>query len=67
MDVNEISSRPEATDDVPDSCQEPDRKGGDTAKVVIILTGHNSGGYVTEHGTGKGAAQRIHRGRVTRK
>ncbi len=36
MDVNNISSRPETTNDVPESCQEPDRKGGDTAKVIII-------------------------------
>ncbi len=41
MDVNNISSRPETTDDVPESCQET-RKGGDTAvtiaKVIIIPT-----------------------------
>jgi hypothetical protein len=38
MDVNVISSWLETTDDVPDSCQEPDRpgKGEDTAKVIII-------------------------------
>ena len=29
MDVNDISSRLETTVDVPDSCQEPDRKGGE--------------------------------------
>ena len=28
MDVNDISSRLETTVDVPDSCQEPDRKRG---------------------------------------
>ena len=28
----------ETTVDVPDSCQEPDRKGGDTAKMIIIPT-----------------------------
>ena len=38
MDVNAISSRLKTTVDVPDSCQEPDRKGGDTAKVIIIPT-----------------------------
>ena len=38
MDVNDISSRLETTVYVPDSCQEPDRKGGDTAKVIIIPT-----------------------------
>ena len=38
MDVNDISSRLETTVDVPDSCQGPDRKGGDTAKVIIIPT-----------------------------
>ena len=36
MDVNDISSRPETTIDVPVCCQEPDRRGGDTAKVIII-------------------------------
>ncbi len=36
MDVNDISSRLETTDDVPESCQEPNRKGGDTAKVIIV-------------------------------
>ena len=38
MDVNDISSRLETIVDVPDSCQEPDRKGGNTAQVIIILT-----------------------------
>ena len=40
MDVNDImiSSRQETTDDVPESCQEPNRKRGDTAKVIIIPT-----------------------------
>ena len=39
MEVNDsydISSLQETADDVPDSCQEPSRKGGDTAKVIII-------------------------------
>ncbi len=36
MDVNDVSSRPETADNVPESCQEPNRKGGDTAKVIII-------------------------------
>jgi hypothetical protein len=38
MDVIDISSRPETTDDIPESCQEPDRKGGDIPKVIIIPT-----------------------------
>ncbi len=38
MDVNDISSRPETTYDVPESCQEPNRKEGDTANVIIIPT-----------------------------
>ena len=33
-----MTSRPGTTDDVPDSCQEPNRKGGDAAKVIIIPT-----------------------------
>ena len=28
----------ETTDDVPESCEEPNRKGADTAKVIIIPT-----------------------------
>ncbi len=36
MDVNNISSLQETTNDLPESCQEPNRKGGDTAKVIII-------------------------------
>ena len=35
MDDNDISSRPETTDDVPESCQEPDRNGGDNTNVII--------------------------------
>ena len=38
MDVNDISSQLETTVDVPDSCRKPDRKGGDTAKGIIIPT-----------------------------
>ena len=38
MDVNGISSWPETTYDVPESCQEPSRKGGDTAEVITIPT-----------------------------
>ena len=38
IEVNDISSRPETTNDVPESCQEPNRKGGDAAKVIIIPT-----------------------------
>ena len=47
MDVNDISSRPETTDDVPESCQEPNRKGGDTAKVIIIPT--ETANYIMGH------------------
>jgi hypothetical protein len=47
MDVNDISSRPETTDDVPESCQEPIRKGGDTAKVIIIPT--ETANYIMGH------------------
>ena len=36
MDVNDISSRQETTDNVPESCKEPDRKGGDTTKLITI-------------------------------
>ncbi len=36
MDINAISSLLKTTDDVPESCQEPNRKGGDTAKMIII-------------------------------
>ncbi len=35
MDVNDISSRLETTVNVPESCQEPNKEGGDTAKVII--------------------------------
>ena len=38
IEVNDVSSRPETANDVPESCQEPNRKGGDTAKVIIIPT-----------------------------
>ncbi len=38
MDVNDTSSRPETTDDFPESCQEPNRTGGDAAKVIVIPT-----------------------------
>ncbi len=38
MDVNDILSLPETTYDVPESCQEPNRKGGNTAKVIVIPT-----------------------------
>ena len=38
MDFNDISSRPETIDDAPESCQEPNRKGGDTANVICIPT-----------------------------
>jgi hypothetical protein len=38
MYFNDISSRPKTTDDVAESCQEPNRKGGDTVKVIIIPT-----------------------------
>ena len=47
MDVNDISSRPETTDDVPESCQEPNRKVGDTAKVIIIPT--ETANYIMGH------------------
>ena len=54
MDVNDISSRLETAVDVPDRCQEPDRKGGDTDKVIIISTetvnyimGHSHGAFVS--------------------
>ena len=47
MDVNDISSRPETTDDVPESCQEPNRKGGDIAKVIIIPT--ETANYIMGH------------------
>ena len=50
LDVNDISSRLETTVDVPDSCQEPDRKGGD----IIIPTetanynmGHEHSAFVS--------------------
>ena len=46
MDVNDISSL-ETIADVPDSCQEPDRKGGDTAKVIIIPT--ETANYIMGH------------------
>ena len=38
VNLNDTSSRMETTVDVPDVCQEPNRKGGDTAKVIIIPT-----------------------------
>ncbi len=38
IDVNDISSRPETIDDIPESCREPNRKRGDTANVIIIGT-----------------------------
>jgi hypothetical protein len=38
IDVDNISSRPKTTDYVPESCQEPNRKGGDAAKVILIPT-----------------------------
>ncbi len=38
MDVIDIQFRLKTTDDVPDSCQEPDRKEWDTAKVIFITT-----------------------------
>ncbi len=38
IDVNGILSLLETTDNVPDSCREPDRKGEDTTKVIIIPT-----------------------------
>ncbi len=38
MDFNNKSSQAETTDDVPESCQGPNRKGGDTAKVITIPT-----------------------------
>ncbi len=47
MDVNDVSSRPETTDDVPESFQEPNRKGGDTAKVINIPT--ETANYVMGH------------------
>ena len=47
MEVNDKSSRPETTDDVPESCQEPNRKGGDTAKVIIIPT--ETANYIMGH------------------
>ena len=47
MDVNDISSRLENTVNVPDSCQEPDRKGGDTARVIIIPT--ETANYIMGH------------------
>ena len=47
MDVNDILSRPETTDDVPESCQEPNRKGGDTAKVIFIPT--ETANYIMGH------------------
>ncbi len=58
IDVHDISSRPETTNDVPESCQqcqEPYRKGGDTAKVIIIPTGTKESGVyaVINKKTGK--------------
>ncbi len=47
MDVNDISSRPETTDDVPESCQEPNRKEGDMAKEIIIPT--ETANYIMGH------------------
>ena len=47
MDVNDILSQLETTVYVPDSCQEPDRKGGDTAKVIIIQT--ETANYIMGH------------------
>ncbi len=47
MDVKDISSWPETTDDVPESCQEPNRKGEDTAKVIIIPT--EIANYIMSH------------------
>ncbi len=38
MDVKDVSSRLETTNDVSESCQQPNRKGGDTSKVIIIPT-----------------------------
>ena len=46
MEVNDKSSRPETTDDVPESCQEPNRKGGDTAKVIIIPAETETANYI---------------------
>ena len=50
MDVNYISSWPEtssqSTNDVPDSCQVPNRKGGDTAKVIIIPAETETANYI---------------------
>ena len=48
MDSNDISSRLETTIDVSDCCcQEADRKGGDTAKVIIIPT--ETANYIMSH------------------
>ncbi len=47
MDVNDISSRQETTDDVPESCQEPNRKGGGTTKVITIST--ETANYINGH------------------
>ncbi len=47
-DVNDISSRQETTNDVPESCQEPNRKGGDIANVIIIPT--ETANYIMGHG-----------------
>ncbi len=56
MDVNDISSRPETNDYVPESCQEPNRKGGDTAKVrkggdtaKVIIIPTETANYIMGH------------------
>ncbi len=46
-DINDVSSRLETTDDVPESCQEPNMKRGDTAKVIIFPT--NTANYIMGH------------------